>query len=99
MTITTCKTAFQRRHWRTPLGRVYFSAGTLLVRRSALMNAVARHTRGDWGLVTFDDWEHNEDARMFGGEFFSAYRDRDRWFCIRTTADRSLTLVQLALEL
>ena len=56
--------------------------------------SLARHTKGDWGELTPEDVEMNEDALLHGGRLFSAYNLDDKtkiW--IITEADRSVTTV------
>lgn len=57
---------------------------------------IGAHARGDWGDVTPDDRQANEDALREGGRLFSAYtlpHGEQLW--VITEADRSATTVLL----
>jgi hypothetical protein len=61
-----------------------------------LNELVARHERGDWGLVDFEEQQANERALDEGGELRSVYVASDGTpFQVLTTADRSTTTVSL----
>jgi hypothetical protein len=58
-----------------------------------------RHARGDWGTVSPEDAEANEEALQEGSRLLSAYRlpdDTKVW--IITEADRSSTCILLPEE-
>ncbi len=57
-----------------------------------------RHHRGDWGDVTPDDWQRNEEALVEGGRLLSVYFVRDEKIYVITEADRSATTIMLAGE-
>jgi hypothetical protein len=61
-----------------------------------VLQAIARHARGDWGDLCPDDVEENERSLREGCRLLSAYADRNRLkFWIITEADRSLTTILL----
>ncbi len=64
-----------------------------------LQECVARHARGDWGVVGRDDWKANDDALKDGSRVFSAYTTPTgmKLWCI-TEADRASTCVLLPSE-
>jgi hypothetical protein len=64
---------------------------------TTIRDALARHARGDWGVIDADDWLTNEMALLYDLRLFSAYRAEgtDLRFWIITEADRSVTTVML----
>jgi len=64
-----------------------------------LFRAVARHARGDWGLLQAPDRQQNEEALRHGGRLVSMYPSRSgqRLYVI-TEASRDLTIVLLPEE-
>ncbi|HSH96640.1 MAG TPA: hypothetical protein VK968_21000 [Roseimicrobium sp.] len=57
---------------------------------------LGRHRNGDWGEVSADDWQANNDALTAGDRILSAYRLKDQtkiW--VITEADRSVTTILL----
>jgi len=64
-----------------------------------LFRAVARHARGDWGLLQTPDRQQNEEALRHGGRLVSVYQSRSgqRLYVI-TEASRDLTTVLLPEE-
>jgi hypothetical protein len=64
-----------------------------------VINALARHERGDWGELDPEDRDRNESALEDGYRLLSAYTDRHgEPFWIITEADRSATTVLLPEE-
>jgi hypothetical protein len=60
---------------------------------------LARHVTGDWGDMTGEDKQANNEALQDGGRIFSAYKlvdDHKLW--IITEADRSVTTILLLSE-
>ena len=57
-----------------------------------------RHHRADWGSVTPDDQQANEQALAEGDRLLSVYFVRDRKIFVITEADRSATTVMFAEE-
>ena len=57
-----------------------------------------RHHRGDWGDLTEDDRQRNEEALVEGGRLLSVYFVRDQKIYIITEVDRSVTTIMLASE-
>ena len=83
---------------------VSFSLGQIVATPNALeqvpnldiMQALARHQRGDWGEVCKDDKNANDLALVGGTRLLSAYRTKAGVkFWIITEADRSVTTVLL----
>lgn len=61
-----------------------------------VLQAIARHARGDWGELCPEDVEENELSLKEGFRLLSAYTDRrGTKFWIVTEADRSATTVLL----
>lgn len=58
-----------------------------------VLNAIERHSKGDWGDTYEEDKELNEIAVKEGGRVFSAYVIDDMRIYIITEADRSYTAV------
>ncbi len=55
-----------------------------------------RHSMGDWGEVSPDDWQENELSLKEGFRLHSVYHTEDgRTFWIITESDRSVTTVLL----
>jgi len=88
----------------TPAKKVSFPLGKLVATPAAMqavpleviIGALVRHGRGDWGLVSRNDWQANQKALADGGRLLSVYETRDgSRFWIITEADRSLTSVLL----
>lgn len=87
---------------RFALGQVVATPGVL----AALLQAgqtpfefLARHVVGDWGELTPQDVQANEDALQTGGRLLSRYRTRQGvvvWLI--TEWDRSVTTVLLPME-
>jgi len=66
---------------------------------SLVMPYVRRHSEGDWGDVSADDWKANDDALTSGERLFSAYEiGAGKRLWIITEADRSSTTVLLPEE-
>jgi hypothetical protein len=82
------------------LGRLLVTQGVLeSVSRAELMDALARHSRGDWGLVDADDQRANDEALKNGSRLLSAYQTADGTaFWVITEADRASTTVLLPEE-
>ncbi len=82
---------------RFPSGSIVATPGVLAVTSSQqLLEALERHLTGDWGDVSAEDAQANEDAVMQGYRVFSVYQmDDDNRFWIITEADRSSTCVLL----
>src|SRR4051794_33607093 len=87
-------------HGQTPkfcLGRVVATTNALAsIPDIEMANALARHTRGDWGDLEPEDLAANEQALELGGRLFSQYYSiRNTKFWVITEADRSSTTVLL----
>jgi hypothetical protein len=86
---------------------VSFSLGQLVATPGALaeatheeiQQALARHSRGDWGNVDAEDAQANNEALECGARLLSAYETATGVkFWIITEADRSSTCVLLPEE-
>jgi hypothetical protein len=86
----------------SPAKKVSFPMGRLIATQNAMQSvpleviigALARHGRGDWGIVGAEDWGANQRALENGGRLVSAYYTKDSGrFLIITEADRSQTTV------
>jgi len=80
-----------------PLGEIVVTPNALgRIPNEEILNALARHVRGDWGNLDPEDVQSNERALHQGGRLFSAYRSAENIkFWIITEADRSVTTVLL----
>jgi hypothetical protein len=59
-----------------------------------IREALARHAACDWGVLSPEDWQANEQSLKEGNGLFSVYHDRNGipfWVC--TYADRSTSSV------
>jgi hypothetical protein len=59
---------------------------------------LAKHSQCDWGCVSKEDWESNDEALSNGGRLFSAYILNDNKFWIITEANRASTTILLPCE-
>ena len=56
--------------------------------------AIGRHSRGDWGNVSPDDWRENDASVQLGLRLISTYETSDGTeFLVITESDRSATTV------
>lgn len=82
-----------------PLGQLVATPGALEALQEAGQSPaefVQRHVRGDWGIVSQDDYQSNEEALSSGERIFSAYNTKKGvklW--VITEADRSSTCILL----
>lgn len=82
-------------------GQLVLTLGaTATLTMSEIICAVARHVQGDWGILTKEDWQENEDALEQDGRIFSVYDAVDgvHHYYVITEADRSSTSVLLPEE-
>lgn len=79
------------------LGRLLITSNAAAVLANAeVLQALARHARGDWGELCEADRQENELSLREGFRLLSAYRDRSGVrFWVITEADRSITTVLL----
>lgn len=69
------------------------------VKHAAILRAMQRHTHGDWGDVSDEEWKANDIAFQIGNDVISRYRDRNNPpFYIATTGNRETTTVFLEEE-
>jgi hypothetical protein len=81
---------------RFPLGQVVITAAANeALSQTAVAEALARHSSGDWGEVCPEDARENELALAEGFRLLSVYRDGGERFWVITEADRSVTTVLL----
>lgn len=82
---------------RVPLGTTYSTPGAMsTLHPEDVLQALERHSLGDWGDVCQHDREENEYAVDAGYQLHSVYRDRHGTrFWVITEADRSATTVLL----
>lgn len=80
-----------------PLGDVYITdRAQQRLSATRVINALARHSQGDWGDLDTDDVYANELALEFGGgSLQSRYGTNDREFWILTDNQRVSTIVML----
>ncbi len=84
-----------------PLGRIVATPGVLQLFNSqtnVLTGLLARHQSGDWGQLSNEDWQANEEAIEHGWRIMSVYRVADIKVWVITEADRSVTTLLLPEE-
>lgn len=59
------------------------------------LELVRKHVAGDWGQLSKEDVEANQNGIAFGGRIFSSYPVGDDKIWVITEADRSSTCVLL----
>lgn len=79
-------------------GQTVLTIGTRDIETGELCNALARHVTGDWGIVSAEDGEENDNAVLEGQRILSAYMIDDVKIWIITEADRSVTTILLPEE-
>jgi hypothetical protein len=86
-----------RRAPRFDLGRLCITPNAAkAVPAREVIEAVARHATGDWGLLSAHDRQQNEEALRHGSRLVSVYRSRHgQRFYVITEASRELTTVLL----
>lgn len=86
------------------MDQMKFELGRTVITRNAMgglhpvdvLQALYRHSRGDWGDLCDEDKQTNEQALKNGGRLFSKYHDRARTaFYVITEWDRSVTTILL----
>ena len=81
---------------RFPTGQIVITTNAAnRLTREEINRGLARHLACDWGSLTPDDVQLNEDALEHGDRLHSAYGEGDRRFWIITEADRSVTTILL----
>jgi hypothetical protein len=79
-----------------PLGQVVATRSVLeAIPNDAVVNALRRHARGDWGEVCEEDRGLNDEALKEGARLLSVYKAGESKFWIITEADRTATTVLL----
>ena len=83
---------------QVPLGRLFATPEVLkLITRQEITFGIKRHAVGDWGE---GDKEKNDESLEHGKELVSRYRlSGSRMFFVKTSDDRSQTIVLLESEL
>ena len=80
-------------------GMIVSTPGALRTFSSAeLLQALGRHTAGDWGDLCEEDKQANDAALEHGGRLFSSYELPGGKLWIITEADRSVTTFLLPEE-
>ena len=100
LSLPTSGTVFKVRPKPQPrfdLGRLCITANAARKLPAAeVLNAIARHATGDWGLLDAPDWQQNERALREGGRLVSVYRaSTGQRFYVITEATRDVTTVLL----
>ncbi|MGP3790513.1 hypothetical protein [Pseudomonas sp. B392_1p] len=84
------------------VGALIFSPGIDRCMREGRLDPIPyfqRHARADWGDVSDEKWQANNDALQSNGRLESFYVvHRELSICIFTEADRSETHIVLAAE-
>ncbi|VWC75598.1 plasmid related protein [Burkholderia aenigmatica] len=87
---------------RVPLGCVLVSQGALDALNRVhvpLVHFLIRHIRGDWGRLSDEDWQRNEQALPTGHYLQSSYLlSSGQKIWMHTTRKRSATIVLLPAE-
>lgn len=80
-----------------PLGRTVATPNALaIIPQNEILNALARHERGDWGQLDPEDRDANENALKHGGRLFSRYFSiANVKFYIITEWNRKMTTILL----
>jgi hypothetical protein len=82
-----------------PLGEVYLTIGAqdaLEESNQAAIEFLARHQKGDWGIVGKEDWKENELSVKEGFRILSSYKtSKGVKIWIITECDRSATTILL----
>jgi hypothetical protein len=80
-----------------PLGEIVSTPNALdKIPNDEILNALYRHSQGDWGSLDLEDLQSNERALRFGGRLFSSYlSSQNVKFYVITECDRSVTTVLL----
>lgn len=82
------------------LGRLAVTSGVAQrIQSHEIMDALRRHSSGDWGSVGKGDWNANDRALVDGSRLFSVYHSASKEkFWVITEWDRSVTTVLLPSE-
>ena len=81
---------------RFPLGTIVkTSTADRAIPTEAMVQALQRHARGDWGDCPPEDKAMNDQALLEGGRLHSSYKHGSTPFWIITEWDRSVTTVLL----
>ncbi len=81
-------------HALFPLGHVVITPNAKTTLSSpTILDALQRHATGDWGSLTADDMELNDEALRDGDRIHSAYGEGPQRFWIITESDRSATTI------
>jgi len=82
-----------------PLGQLAATPGAIQAMEESGMEPgffLEQHTRGQWGLVSEEDWRLNDQALIDGDRLLSAYKTlRGVKLWVITEADRSVTTILL----
>lgn len=72
------------------------TAADEILNKDDVANGFRRHMNGDWGDLSEEDVQTNQEGVQYGYRIMSVYKDRsDHVFWIITEADRSCTTVLL----
>lgn len=85
---------------RFPLGQVVMTPGVRdTISAPEIMAALARHSSGDWGTLSREDWNENERSLREGLRILSCYQSTGGTrFWIISEADRASTCILLPEE-
>lgn len=79
-----------------PMGHVVGTRGAMEVMIKHDLHPIilaARHASGDWGDVSLDDYQANEEALTTGARIMSVYKFGNDTLWVITEADRSATTI------
>ncbi|KPY90144.1 hypothetical protein ALO44_200018 [Pseudomonas syringae pv. tagetis] len=98
---TTSNIAAGRQDASFELGRMMLTHSVQSLLQNSSLDVsqyLRRHATGDWGEISKDDWDSNQQALSADGRLFSGYdidaEDETRLWII-TESDRSVTTVML----
>jgi len=82
-------------------GRVLATPAALIVLNAASItpdSLITRHVTGDWGELSIEDVDANQDALQHGWRLLSSFNVGERKVWVITEADRSITTLLLPSE-
>ena len=87
-------------HTKLQLGELFVTKGAKAkLSIPEMIHAMTRHSKGDFGDISEEDWALNEQALEIGERILSAYTDMNGTrFWIITEADRYCTTILLPEE-
>ena len=79
---------------RIPLGQIVATSNALsILTPEEISQGLARHAKGDWGDVSQESVEQNNESLHDGSRVMSVYGEGRKRFWIITEANRSVTTI------